>query len=80
MRQLITLILISLTDSPKALLNGTEETQESRAQTIAQQQRYTSEDLYKPRFDFGNRSRRRGQVTEENSEGAKDAKMEDVSG
>lgn len=56
-------------DSSK--INGVEEiTLESRAQQIAQQQRYTSDDLYKPRFDFGNRTRRRGQVTEETSDDA----------
>lgn len=53
-------------DSLLALPNSPEEsTPEVRAQTIAQQQCYTTEDLYKPRFDFGNRNRRRGQNTEE---------------
>ncbi|CRL01198.1 CLUMA_CG014173, isoform A [Clunio marinus] len=61
-------------DSSAGLMNGNDETSESRAQLIAQQQRYPTEDLYKPRFDFGNRSRRRGQVTEENSEDSKEEK------
>lgn len=47
------------------LTNGTDEiTPEQKAHAIAQQQRYNSDDLYKPRFDFGSRSRRRGQVVD----------------
>lgn len=64
-------------DSPK--MNGLEEiSSESKAQHIAQQQRYSNEDLYKPRFDFGNRSRRRGQVTEETSDDAQKSNNESV--
>lgn len=60
--------------------NGIEETSsEVKAQTIVQQQRYTSDDLYKPRFDFGYRSRRRGQVTTEaTSDDAQGSKADDV--
>jgi hypothetical protein len=68
------------TDSPKGLLNGSEETTpETRAQAIALQQRYTSEDLYKPRYLYLNQSRRRRHVVEENSEEAKDTKVEEIS-
>lgn len=59
--------------------NGIDEvTAESRAQSIAQQQRYSSEDLYKPRFDFS-RSRRRGAAIEENLAEAKIPKPDEMS-
>lgn len=56
-------------DSPANLANGSEVmTPEARAQSIAQQQRYSSDDLYKPRVDFGaNRNRRRRCNSEMNS-------------
>lgn len=62
------------TDAAK-LQNGSEETS-SEAQSIAQQQRYNTEDLYKPRFDFGNRNRRRGQATEDISDEPQVSKIE----
>lgn len=50
------------------LTNGSDEASAgARAHTISQQQRYTSEDLFKPRFNFGNRNRRRGGAVEEAS-------------
>lgn len=58
------------------LANGIDEvTPESRAQSIAQQQRYTTEDLFKPRFDF----RRRSAVVEESLAEVKDSPSEEIS-
>lgn len=67
------------TDASKLPMETEESSSESRAQSIAQQQRYNSDDLYKPRFDFGYRSRRRGQVTEEAPDEAQGSKTEDSS-
>lgn len=62
------------------VLNGNETiTAESRAQSIAQQQRYTDDDLYKPRVDFGgNRNRRRRGNSETNSNEVKEVKVPEV--
>lgn len=66
-------------DDASKLQNGSDETSsEAKAQSIAQQQRYNTMDLYKPRFDFGNRSRRRGQATEETSDEAQGSKTEET--
>jgi hypothetical protein len=55
-------------ESSSVKMNGVGEiTAEPKVQqTIAQQQRYTDDDLYKPRMDFG--GRRRGQIIEEIAE------------
>lgn len=54
--------LDSPSEASEKLLNGSEI---SKAESVTQQQRYDSNDLWKPRTDYGNRNRRRGQITEE---------------
>lgn len=53
-------------ESSSTELNGEIAAEPKVQLTIAQQQRYTDDDLYKPRMDFG--GRRRGQVIEETAE------------
>lgn len=51
-----------LIDAAAKLSNGSEET---KVQSVLQQQRYDTEELYKPRMDYGNRNRRRGRASED---------------
>lgn len=67
------------TEDAKLPMETEETLPESRAQSIAQQQRYDTNDLYKPRFDFGYRNRRRGQGTEEAPDEAQGSKPEAAS-
>lgn len=49
-------------DGAAKMSNGSEET---KVQSVLQQQRYDTEELYKPRMDYGNRNRRRGRTSED---------------
>lgn len=49
-------------DGAAKMSNGSEET---KVQSVLQQQRYDTEELYKPRMDYGNRNRRRGRASED---------------
>lgn len=59
------------------LANGNDS--DARAQSIAQQQRYTNDYLYKPRVDFGNRNRRRRGNSETNLDDLKEVNIEEIS-